>query len=90
MGKVDWEKANISPEFQKITEAIHNWVKTNKQAVTFVGAFVTLDKTGKRILDEDDVTIGYGCRYMCQHLVDELQRQIDEAEAKEDNAFINW
>ncbi|MBA7530415.1 hypothetical protein ES705_22622 [subsurface metagenome] len=79
-------KKLVSPEFEKVLEAIENWKVVNSERKSFIASFVEYDDKGSAI--GDTTVLGFGYKDVCElHL--EIFKKALNRENVEGN-FIDW
>lgn len=82
-------KNDFSPEFQKVMDALDEWVHANadeERCVSFIASFTVFDKE-LNVLDKDGPMIASGPKEVLQIHLDSLQEELNK---EKKDAIVNW
>ena len=82
------EEELFSPEFEKVLEAIKNWMAVDSKGKSFIASFVVHDDKGYAV--KDTMLLGFGSKDVCELHLEIFKKALDKAELETGGNFIDW
>ena len=82
------KEGKFSPEFEKVMEAIKNWMAVNSKGKSFIASFVVHDDKGDAV--KDTMLLGFGYKDVCELHLEIFKKALDKAELEDGGNFVDW